>query len=243
MKSSGLHIDWCDYSAARYAVEHWHYSRCMPRGKIAKLGVWEDGQFIGCLLFGTGSGHATDGRRFGLAENFELTELVRVALKEHKAPVTKIVAIAIRMIKATFPGLRMIVSYADPVHGHVGAIYQAGNWIYSGDSAPGVAYRDNFGKYGPRGKLYHSRVCSLDGWVKTFRWAKCPKKQDLELVRLPGKHRYLYPLDDDIRKVVLPLAKAYPKRAGSIALNASGHQPEYGGSNPTPALQTSTART
>jgi hypothetical protein len=32
-------------------------------------------------------------------------------------------------------------------------------------------------------------------------------------VAVPGKHRYLMPLDDDMRARILPLAKPYPKRA------------------------------
>ena len=44
-----LRLDWCSYEAAKYAVEHWHYSKRMPKSKLAKIGVWEDGEFIGWL--------------------------------------------------------------------------------------------------------------------------------------------------------------------------------------------------
>jgi hypothetical protein len=37
-----LKVDFCSYEAAKYAVEHWHYSKTMPAGKTVKIGAWED---------------------------------------------------------------------------------------------------------------------------------------------------------------------------------------------------------
>ena len=42
-----LKLDWCSYEAAKYACEHWHYSKCMPVGKTVKIGVWENKKYIG----------------------------------------------------------------------------------------------------------------------------------------------------------------------------------------------------
>ena len=50
-----LLVDWCSAEAARYAVEHWHYSRRMPRFKLSKLGVWENNAFVGVVIFGQGA--------------------------------------------------------------------------------------------------------------------------------------------------------------------------------------------
>lgn len=50
-----LKLDWCSHEAAKYAVEHWHYSKCMPKSKLAKVGVWEDDRFIGVVMFGVGA--------------------------------------------------------------------------------------------------------------------------------------------------------------------------------------------
>jgi len=44
-----LKLDWCSYQAAKYAVENWHYSKCMPVGKLVKIGVWEDKKYIGAF--------------------------------------------------------------------------------------------------------------------------------------------------------------------------------------------------
>ena len=50
-----LKLDWCSHEAAKYAVEHWHYSGRIPPSKLAKVGVWEDGQFIGAIVYGVGA--------------------------------------------------------------------------------------------------------------------------------------------------------------------------------------------
>src|SRR3990167_7910333 len=138
MNKADLRLDWCSYQAAKYAVEHWHYSKTMPKSKINKVGVWENGVFIGAVLFGAG---ATSDlvKRYGLKMT-EGCELVRVALKDHISTVSRIVSISIKMLLKANPGLRLLVSYADPEHGHVGGIYQAGGWVFSGMSQASDEY-------------------------------------------------------------------------------------------------------
>jgi len=189
-----LKVDWCSYQAAKYAVEHWHYSRRMPAGRNVYIGVWESGEFIGAVLFGLGSGSSTNGKRYGLASSHEMAELTRVALREHKAPVSQIVAQAIRLVKKQSPGLRLLISMADPAQGHVGAIYQAMNWVYTGVTKPDVLYFS-------RGEWVHHRTATSRGSAKGL-----PSK------KLPPKHRYLYPLDRAMRRQIEPLRKPYPKR-------------------------------
>jgi hypothetical protein len=72
-------------------------------------------------------------------------------------------------------------------------------------------------------------------------WGKGAKKPDNAIpVRMPGKYRYLYPLDSAMREQIAPLAKPYPKRDSCAASKDSvvpGHQPGEGGATPTAALQ------
>ena len=80
-----LKLDWCSYEAAKFAVEHWHYSRLCPKGPTARIGVWEGGEFIGVIVFGMGAcGHLGDAHGLG---QFEVAELERIALRHHQAPV------------------------------------------------------------------------------------------------------------------------------------------------------------
>lgn len=129
-----LRVDWCSHEAAKYAVEKWHYSKRVPHGQQQHIGVWENGVFVGAICLGR-SITPWLGSPYGLTQH-ECAELTRVALNKHVSPVSQIVAVAIRMIKEKSPGLRLLVSYADPLQGHNGAIYQAMNWIYDGGGAP-----------------------------------------------------------------------------------------------------------
>ena len=212
-----LKIDWATHEAAKYAVENWHYSESMPAGKLVKVGAWENGKFIGVVLFGRGANNNI-GKPYKLDQT-AACELVRIALTKHITPVSKIAAIAMRFLKANSPGLRLIISYADPLQGHHGGIYQAGNWIYCGTSRAQQEVMHN-------GKIMHKRTAnSLFGTIKGMQ--KSP---------IMWKHKYLMPLDNEMRKKILPLAKAYPKRAGSDTSDTPAFQAGEGGSLPTPAL-------
>jgi hypothetical protein len=214
-----LRLDWCSYEAAKYAVEHWHYSRVMPAGKLVKVGAWEDGQYIGCVLFGRGANHQI-GVPYGL-EQTRVCELVRIALREHKSPVSRIGAFAIKMVKKQSPELRMIVSYADPKEGHNGAIYQAMNWVYVGNSQVQRRTTD------ADGKMIHKRTVSSRYGTLT---------SNVIYSENVWKHKYLYPLDDAMRKQVEPLRKLYPKRDRGETDSAPQSNAETEGASPIRSL-------
>lgn len=211
-----LKIDWATHEAAKYACENWHYSRCLPAGKLVKVGVWEDQKFIGVVLFGRGAS-PTLGTKFALGQE-SCVELVRIALKSHKTEVSRIAAIAMRCLKKTNPGLRLVISFADPDKHHHGGIYQAGNWVYCGKSP---ATKELFIK----GRWVHWR----GGFYQ--KDASTPQRT------MEGKHRYLMPLDLEMREHIQVLSRPYPKRAGSDTKDTAGVQSAEGGSTPTPALQ------
>lgn len=48
-----LRVAPCSHTAAKLAVERWHYSRTMPVGKLARFGIWERDEFVGVVLFGS----------------------------------------------------------------------------------------------------------------------------------------------------------------------------------------------
>lgn len=223
-----LRLDWCSHAAAKYAVEKWHYSRRMPIGPMVKVGAWEDGQFIGCVLFARGN-TPTLGSRYGLKMT-EVAELVRVALTVHRSAVSRIVAVALRFLRQANPGLRLVVSFADPGQGHHGGIYQAGGWAYCGDSTAEFQFLHD-------GRWKHRREITSGAFGRA---RKIPDYSDLPKRLTFGKHRYLMPLDDAMRKQIAPLARPYPKRAKHPS-DAAGDQPEEGGAAPTRTLQSAHA--
>jgi hypothetical protein len=197
-----LKIDWATHEAAKYACFNWHYSKSIPAGKLVKVGAWENDIFIGVVIFARGA-TPNLGKPYGLDQD-QCVELVRIALKNHLTPVSKIASIAIKYLKKTNEKIKLIVSFADQSQGHHGGIYQAGNWTYTGVGSPATFYLI-------KGKITHPRSIGSLGHTQNIAGAK---KLDLnaKAVIVPGKHRYLMPLDDEMRIKIAPLAKPYPKR-------------------------------
>lgn len=218
MDKSKLKVDFCERQAAEYAVKHWHYSRAMPAGKLVCLGAWEESEFVGSVIFGRGATNHI-GRPFGLIQT-EVCELVRVAFRNHATPISKILALCVRFLKSHSPGLKLIVSYADPAYGHYGGIYQACGWLYVGQTKPDAYHRIG-------SKIMHrrsvvSRYGTASGSIRIVSSAK---------------YKYLMPLNAETRERLLALSKLYPKRATSDPATRPAIQPEKGGAAPTVALK------
>jgi len=229
-----LKVDWCTHEAAKYAVENWHYSKRLPMLPLVKIGAWEDGKYIGCVLFSRGA-NQNIGSPYGLTQT-ECCELVRVALREHQTPVTRVVAIALRFLRKNAPGIRLVVSYADPSEGHHGGIYQGGSWTYVGRSGESTQYLHE-------GRWKHSREVTYGAFGQGKRKSDpsgAHKWRDLPSRKMPGKHTYLMPLDSDMRDRITPLSKPYPKkilRAGCADSGTPATQAGGDGATPIPALQ------
>jgi len=197
----------CSYSAALHAVERWHYSRTMPAPRRVLFGCWEHGRFIGAIIFSRG-GSPNLPKPYGL-KHTQICELTRIAFRQHEQPVTAFVAEAIRQVRRSAPGLRLIVSFADPAHAHHGGIYQAGNWIYLGTTAGDTHFIVN-------GRDRHSR--SMAGTQfgagrktrQSVRYLVEHVDPDASAVKMPGKHRYAFPLDRGMRRMLLKRAEPYP---------------------------------
>ena len=217
--NSPLKLSWCSYEAAKYAVENWHYSQSMPSGKTVKIGVWEDAKFKGAVIFSRGANNDL-GKPYDLSQ-YESCELTRVALREHTAPVSKIVAIALHLLKKNSPGIKLVISFADPEQSYVGAIYQAGNWIYAGMSKATEEYIVN-------GVRMHGRTMRA-------KYGSHLGKDFIKVIKGSAKHRYLMPMNEEIRKKISNLSKPYPKRVKQAIGDSS---PKSGGAAPTHTLQT-----
>ena len=198
--------------------------------KTANVGVWERGEFVGVIIFASGASPDLV-KPYGLAKT-EGCELVRVALRKHASAVSKMIAIAIRMLKKKMPGLRLIVSFADQEQNHHGGIYQAGGWVYTGSQTL-HAYKIN-------GKIEHPKTLHSRYGVggQSIPWLRANVDPGAERIRNGLKHRYLMPLDDAMRRQVQQLARPYPKRTNAAASSEDPDvQSGQGGSTPTQPLQ------
>lgn len=199
--------------AIKYACLHFHYSKAVPVNPLG-YNVYNDaGEWCGVILYGTGA-NPHIGTQYKLPQGSVL-ELTRVALNGKQEQTSQAVAMSIKQLKKDVPHCRLIVSYADCDQSHLGTIYQATNWIYTGTENQGtVSAFIIHGKKTHKKSIYSKEVI-IDG-------KKMPCPQTLEMVRrfldpnaevfhTEGKRKYLMPLDKQMRKQIAPLAKPYPK--------------------------------
>jgi hypothetical protein len=224
--TADFQCDWCSHAAALFACRRWHYSRSLPAGKSVKVGCKESHHFIGALIFSRGNTPHIGGP-FGLPQD-QVVELTRVALDVHHTPTSRIVAVALRLLRKQSPGLRLVVSYADPAHGHVGILYQAGGWGYVGRTRPESLIRLH-------GRLLHPRTVGSRYGHRGVLWLRRHIDSRAERIILPPKHKYVFPLDAAMREQVRPLLRPYPKRERS-ADSGTAVPTAGGGAHPTRSL-------
>ena len=204
----------------------------MPCSKTVKVGVWEDGRFVGAIVFAWGPNQHL-GNQFGLAMT-ECAELCRVALDVHRSPVSRMLRIARGMLRRQSPNLRLVISYADCDQDHYGEIYQASGWTYLGlVDSEGTKYRihDRI----MHGRSVHSR------WGKraqNLTWLRAHVDPNAQHVFTKGKHKYAMGLDAEMQRVLQPLVKPHPKRPKDSSEPPRDQRGE-GGAAPTRTLHIS----
>lgn len=211
-KDKPLYIGVVSAKAARFAVEEYHYSRTYPTATLARYGVWEYGKYIGAILYGTGGSAslAKTWKRSHDVQCRELLELTRVALREHEAPVSKMISISLKLLATHRPWTRLVVSFADPYRNHLGKIYQASNWIYLGRSGATNCYWDR------RGKIWHTRSAMCN--IRAVGWLRGNPNANRKLVVMPGKYRYAWVPDKNLRREIEKLAQPYPQELAAEAV-------------------------
>jgi len=87
------------------------------------------------------------------------------------------------------------------------------NGIYTGTSDPATVYVDE-----KTGKVWHGRNMVFDSekkyrdpWVTRYILPDGKRRE-----RRPGKHRYLFALDKEMKRQIAHLAQPYPKRECAV---------------------------
>ena len=197
-----LVIQRVNHETTRIPCEQWHYAARMPGGSIARYGVWEQQQFKGVFLYGPSANNNAHSP-FNVNPS-QIVELQRIALISHVAPVTKMIAETMRMLKVDAKGLQLVISYADPMAGHVGYVYQAASWVYLGmTGSERVFYIKN--------KPFHSKAVLNKYGTKEMAWLRANVDPNVYKTRLLPKHKYAFPLTRKMRKLCESLKQPYPK--------------------------------
>ena len=193
--------------AAKSLILRNHYLRSLPGGTQLAFGVFRHSKMLGALTLGAGPTNAY--RLVRTATRDDCATLTRLWLADAlpKNSESRVLGIVLRGLRR-HTCLKFLMSYADPTQGHVGTIYQATGWIYTGLSDATPTYR--LGADAPR----HSRTVSA---LFGTRSAKHFEQQGIELARVPvsPKHRYVRFLDPTWRERLNVPELLFPKQGES----------------------------
>lgn len=202
-----LHVFTIPFSLARAMVERHHYLRTLPAGTKLAFGVRTGASLAGVLTIGVGPINAH--RLVAGTTRSEGATLTRLWLSDDLPPnsESRVIGVVLRALRR-HTSLRFLLSYADPAHGHVGTIYQASGWLYTGLSQ-GTALID-LGD----GQHHHSRSLGHKYGTHSIRYFRDHGVKATTIAQEP-KHRYLYLLDRSLRDAITTPVLPYPKEAAS----------------------------
>jgi hypothetical protein len=183
----------CQLSDVRNFIEKYHYSHDVNGVKVSYcFAIKAFGDLVGGVIYGAMS--TTAWKKFADSEK-EVLELRRLALLDEvgKNSESRVVGWTLRWLRKNALGVKIVVSYADPTHGHQGTIYRASNFRYLGLSGKDKGFLDP-----ETGRIYHSRSLrtKYKGAYKPFVKKMRDKREKglLEIIDLPGKHCYVFVL-------------------------------------------------
>lgn len=201
-------------NAIEYACKHFHYAKAVPVNTVGYNVYNAKDEWCGVVLYGTGANNHI-GSSYDLPQG-AVVELVRVALNGKQECTSQAVAMSLKQLKKDCPLCRLVVSYADCDQNHLGTIYQATNWVFTGTNNVGDcgAFIIN-GKKVHKKSIYSKKVIDENGHKincpQTLEAVRKYLDPNAEQFRTLGKRKYLYPLDKRMRKQIEPLRQPYPK--------------------------------
>ena len=160
-----------------------HYLGKPPAVVLLCLVMTCDTEPVGCIVY------AAPPRETETRYGGKTWELDRLFIEDSVSAnaETWLIAQSIRYIKKNIPGVRFLVSYADPSAGHSGTIYTAANWTRDG--------RTDEGRKTPR-----SDYVDADTGQKYGRKSHIPDGARIERIPRISKARFVYTLQRGKRK-------------------------------------------
>ena len=162
---------------------HRHYAKRLCPMSYA-FGAFRGAEMIGVVTYGT---PASSPLRTGIAGQrwaHIVLELNRLCCENTPNTASKLVGRSLSML----PKPSLVVSFADTAQGHVGYVYQACNFLYTGLSAKRTDWK-------VRGQEHLHGATIADqsrGQPHRAEWMRAKYGADFYLEARPRKHRYLY---------------------------------------------------
>lgn len=181
-----------------------HYLHSWPGGTKLAFGVFDGQKLLGALTLGAGPYQAF--RLVDESRPDDCMTLTRLWLSDRlpRNSESRVIGVVLRNLKK-HTSLKFLISYADPAQGHMGTIYQATGWIYTGLSSAMPLYDLGDGKVRHCRSLSHAYGTHS---VKHF----ADHGVTVNLIPQMGKHRYIYLLEPSLRSRLSMPILPYPKK-------------------------------
>jgi len=156
-----------------------HYAKRIPQIMFA-FGLYEDNQMVGVVTYGIPASPSLCMGICGQEYSNKVLELNRLCLLDnYKNQSSFLIANSMKLL----PKPSIVVSYADTEKGHVGYVYQATNFLYTGLSANRVDWQVKGLEHKHTKTI--SDGMSLDSMKEKYG-------DDFYYVQRSRKHRYIY---------------------------------------------------
>ena len=145
--TSKLSIRQIDKPTAKKMVVKYHYSKLWTKCSVA-LGLFidtgkehsffdeQEEKMIGVIVYGDPIGRLTGQSISDEIKRTEVLELTRLFIHDGYGSNIEswFISQSFNWLRKNKPEIKALISYASPVEGHSGTIYQATNWIYQGNN-------------------------------------------------------------------------------------------------------------
>ena len=145
--TSKLSIRQIDKPTAKKMVVKYHYSKLWTKCSVA-LGLFIDTgkehsffdeaeeKMVGVIVYGDPIGRLTGQSISDEIKRTEVLELTRLFIYDGYGSNIEswFISQSFNWLQKNKPEIKALISYASPVEGHSGTIYQATNWIYQGNN-------------------------------------------------------------------------------------------------------------
>jgi len=210
------------FSEARPWILKRHYAHRTPTGRA--YGLFQEGILVGVCVYSSVITHHVAPSICGEKYQDIVTELSRLVVEEglEKNTLSKFVSETFKLLETP----RIILSYSDSNQGHHGYIYQALNFIYTGEGGSPEEYILKGKQVSTRPEGLRKQMKIHDGYREDMTIAENVALVGGEVRKLKRKHRYVYFLGNKrekkaLRKALRFESLPYPK-GDNVRYDAGG---------------------
>lgn len=182
-----------------------HYAKRLPQIMYA-YGLFRDENLVGVITYGRPPAPSVSKGVLGTEHKNLVLELNRLCLKDNlKNEASQLVAGSFKLL----PTPLAVISYADTSHDHLGIVYQATNFFYTGLSSKHTDWAVK-GMEGTHTRTFNHIADAIPGDKKNLEKIKELYGDRFYYIDRPRKHRYIILLGSKSEKRTLKSLLKYP---------------------------------